>query len=175
MPQTGLIENAHNDLVTDAAYDFYGLRLATCSLDQRFVSIRSTFALTRNELSLRIKVWQLDERQGIWNVEDDWKVRPGLYVLELIVTSNLQAHDAAITKVSWAHPEFGTILASSSFDRTVKVWEQTSYTDPEPQMNGASGSSTASRWVERTVLVDAKGTVRAVEFAPHHFGLKLVR
>ena len=38
MPQTGLIENAHNDLVTDAAYDFYGLRLATCSLDQRFVA-----------------------------------------------------------------------------------------------------------------------------------------
>lgn len=35
MIQTGLIQNAHNDLVTDAAYDFYGLRLATCSLDQR--------------------------------------------------------------------------------------------------------------------------------------------
>lgn len=33
--QTGLIQNAHNDLVTDAAYDFYGLRLATCSVDQR--------------------------------------------------------------------------------------------------------------------------------------------
>ena len=37
MIQTGLIQNAHNDLVTDAIYDFYGLRLATCSLDQRFV------------------------------------------------------------------------------------------------------------------------------------------
>ena len=33
--QTGLIQNAHDDLVTDAAYDFYGLNLATCSLDQR--------------------------------------------------------------------------------------------------------------------------------------------
>jgi hypothetical protein len=33
--QTGLIQNAHDDLVTDAAYDFYGLHLATCSLDQR--------------------------------------------------------------------------------------------------------------------------------------------
>ena len=37
MIQTGIIENAHGDLVTDVAYDFYGLRLATCSLDQRFV------------------------------------------------------------------------------------------------------------------------------------------
>ena len=33
--QTGLIQNAHDDLVTDAAYDFYGLHLATCSIDQR--------------------------------------------------------------------------------------------------------------------------------------------
>lgn len=44
MPQTGLIENAHNDLVTDAAYDFYGLRLATCSLDQRFVTLFRVYA-----------------------------------------------------------------------------------------------------------------------------------
>ncbi|KAI0776488.1 WD40 repeat-like protein [Irpex lacteus] len=138
MVQTGLISNAHSDLVTDAAYDFYGLRLATCSLDQR------------------IKVWQLDEKDGTWSVRDDWK-----------------AHDAAVTKVSWAHPEFGIIIASSSFDRTVKVWEQTSYTDPEPHLNGASGSSSSSRWVERAVLVDAKSTVRAVEFAPPCFGLKL--
>ncbi|KAK7678672.1 hypothetical protein QCA50_018253 [Cerrena zonata] len=138
MIQTGLIQNAHNDLVTDASYDFYGLRLATCSLDQR------------------IKVWQLNELLGTWNIEDDWK-----------------AHDAAVSKLSWAHPEFGTILASSSFDRTVKVWEQTSYVDSDqPQLNGASTSS-ASRWTERAVLVDAKGTVRAVEFSPQHFGLKL--
>ena len=81
-----------------------------------------------------------------------------------------QAHDAAVTKVAWAHPEFGTILASSSFDRTVKVWEQTSYSDADSQTNGTSGS----RWVERASLIDAKGTVRAVEFAPNHFGLKLV-
>lgn len=37
-----------------------------------------------------------------------------------------------------------------------------------------SGGSSSSRWVERVVLLDARGTVRSVEFAPHHFGLKLV-
>ncbi|KAH9926762.1 WD40 repeat-like protein [Fomitopsis serialis] len=138
MIQTGLIPNAHSDLITDASYDFYGLRLATCSLDQR------------------IKIWRLDETSGAWNVEDDWK-----------------AHDASISKVSWAHPEFGTVLASGSFDRTVKVWEQANPGDGDaPQLNGA-GPSSASRWVERAMLVDAKGTVRSVEFAPHHFGLKL--
>jgi nucleoporin SEH1 len=64
--QTSLIQNAHRDLVTDAAYDFYGVRLATCSLDHR------------------IKVWQLDESDGNWITVADWKVRvssPHLFVV----------------------------------------------------------------------------------------------
>jgi nucleoporin SEH1 len=121
-----------------------------------------------------IKIWQLDEREGTWSVEDDWKVRRQSTSPCILLTCS-QAHDAAVTKVSWAHPEFGSIIASSSFDRTVKVWEQTSYTDADPQLNGTSGSSSSSRWVERTVLVDAKSTVRGVEFSPPTFGLKLVR
>ncbi|KAH9477447.1 Nucleoporin SEH1 [Psilocybe cubensis] len=142
MIQTGLIQNVHGDLVTDACYDFYGLRLATCSLDQR------------------IKVWQLDEN-NTWNVEDDWK-----------------AHDAAVSKLSWAHPEFGSIIASASFDRTVKIWEQSTAQADAQQSNNVNGSAQihvpiTSRWIERAVLSDAKGTVRAVEFVPHHFGLKL--
>ncbi|KAI6021835.1 WD40-repeat-containing domain protein [Pisolithus microcarpus] len=144
MIQTGLIQNVHDDLLTDVSYDFYGLHFATCSLDQK------------------IKVWSLDESTGIWSVEDEWK-----------------AHDATISKVSWAHPEFGTILASASFDRTVKIWEQTTYaaaTELQPNTFSATQPATggsSSRWSERATLVDARGTVRAVEFAPHHFGLKL--
>jgi nucleoporin SEH1 len=90
-----------------------------------------------------------------------------------------QAHDAAVTKLSWAHPEFGSVLASSSFDRTVKIWEETPADNAEqPQTNGASAAAASgpgTRWVNRAVLADAKGSVRDVEFAPHQFGLKLVR
>lgn len=89
-----------------------------------------------------------------------------------------QAHDAAVTKLSWAHPEFGSVLASSSFDRTVKIWEEIPANNADqPQANGgpAVASGPGTRWVERAVLADAKGSVRAVEFAPHQFGLKLVR
>ncbi|KAF8906816.1 WD40-repeat-containing domain protein [Gymnopilus junonius] len=145
---TGIIQNAHGDLITDAAYDFYGFRLATCGLDQR------------------IKIWQLDgsNENSQWTVEDDWK-----------------AHDAPISKLSWAHPEFGSILASSSFDRTVKIWEQAgsdASSQPPAGFNGSSQNHSgsgpvSSRWIERAVLADAKGTIRGVEFAPHHFGLKL--
>ncbi|KDQ60014.1 hypothetical protein JAAARDRAFT_126019 [Jaapia argillacea MUCL 33604] len=150
MIQTGLVQNAHDDLVTDASYDFYGLRLATCGLDQR------------------IKIWGLDESTGTWNVEDDWK-----------------AHDAPISKLSWAHPEFGSILASSSFDRTVKIWEQTSGGEGDslsPHSHSLNGTGPGGdldrgkgrdKWVERAVLVDSKGTVRMLEFSPRAFGLKV--
>ena len=37
MIQNGLIASAHTDIVTDAQYDFYGLHLATCGVDQRCV------------------------------------------------------------------------------------------------------------------------------------------
>jgi len=96
---------------------------------------------------------------------------------------NRQAHDAPITKLSWAHPEFGPLIASASFDRTVKVWGQTSVPSADTQRTTtgnavpqpvSSSQPSGSRWVERAVLVEAKGTVRSVEFAPHHFGLKLV-
>jgi len=29
-----------------------------------------------------------------------------------------------VWKVTWAHPEFGQVLASCSFDRTAAVWEE---------------------------------------------------
>lgn len=134
MIQTALLENAHDDLVTDAAYDYYGLKLATCSLDQR------------------IKIWQMDENTRGWVGGDDWK-----------------AHDATVSKVAWAHPEFGTILATSSFDRTVKIWENV----VDGHAGAANGAGPSSRWVEKAVLVEARGTVRYVEFAPRHYGLKL--
>ncbi|KAH7098111.1 WD40 repeat-like protein [Auriculariales sp. MPI-PUGE-AT-0066] len=134
MIQSGLIASAHTDLVTDAQYDFYGLRLATCGVDHR------------------IKVWQQEDSTHQWAVEDDWK-----------------AHDAPVTALAWAHPEFGTILASACTDRTVKVWER--------RYTGATVSTSTSGapggWVEVATLADAKGAVRCVAFAPSEFGLKL--
>ncbi|KAJ4492682.1 WD40-repeat-containing domain protein [Lentinula edodes] len=63
-----------------------------------------------------------------------------------------KAHNAPITHVAWAHPEFGEVLASAGMDRTVRIWE---------------------RGEEKAVLLDARGSVRQVEFAPSAFGLKV--
>jgi nucleoporin SEH1 len=61
----------------------------------------------------------------------------------------------------------------------VKIWEQVSIPESEHHSGANAGSqaylSGSSRWVERAILSDAKGTVRSVEFCPHYFGLKLVR
>ncbi|KAJ4473747.1 WD40 repeat-like protein [Lentinula aciculospora] len=129
MLQTGFINSAHSDLVTCAAYDYYGLKLATCGLDQR------------------ICVWSLDEEEeeegkgkGKWVLKDEWK-----------------AHDAPISHLAWAHPEFGDVLASAGFDRTVKIWER----------------QIRAGWQETAVLLDARGSTRQVEFAPNVFGLKV--
>lgn len=35
-----------------------------------------------------------------------------------------QTHSGSVWKVTWAHPEFGQVLASCSFDRTVAIWEE---------------------------------------------------
>lgn len=36
----------------------------------------------------------------------------------------LQCHSGSVWRVTWAHPEFGQVLATCSFDRTVAVWEE---------------------------------------------------
>src|SRR5882724_6373515 len=88
-----------------------------------------------------------------------------------------QAHDAAISRLSWAHPQHGQFIISSSFDRTVRVWERSPPPDSnEHVLNGIGSSARGSeRWVERALLTEAKGSVRSVEWAPKGFGMKMVR
>eukprot|EP00045_Choanoeca_perplexa_P007377 m.66413 g.66413 ORF g.66413 m.66413 type:complete len:301 (+) comp14052_c0_seq1:92-994(+) len=38
----------------------------------------------------------------------------------------LRGHDSPVWQVSWAHPKFGNIIASCSFDRKVIVWKESS-------------------------------------------------
>ncbi|WWC85221.1 uncharacterized protein L201_000080 [Kwoniella dendrophila CBS 6074] len=73
--------------------------------------------------------------EGTWDQETEWK-----------------AHDAPILHLSFAHPVHGSLLASSSHDRSVRIWE-------EP-----TGRERDGRWIERAVLTGSKGSVKQVEF-----------
>lgn len=123
-----LRKHAHEDLIHDVAFDFYGKRLVTASSDQR------------------LKVWNLNEETEKWELNDTWS-----------------AHESAILRVAWAHPEYGQVIASCSADRSVKIWEELEH---EPR-------NSSRRWKEKISLSEARGVVQDIEFAPHHLGLKI--
>lgn len=72
------------------------------------------------------------------------------------LAATLQGHEGPVWQVSWAHPKFGVILASASFDGSVLIHRE-------------------SRPGEWNLLYAAKhlheSSVNGVAFAPHEFGL----
>ena len=96
-----------------------------------------------------IKVWEQNDKSN-WIVSASWK-----------------AHSGSIWRLSWAHPEFGQVLATCSFDRTASVWEE--------MVGEKSGptSLTLKRWVRKTNLVDSRTSVTDVKFGPKTQGLVL--
>lgn len=38
--------------------------------------------------------------------------------------ADLRGHDGPIWQVSWAHPRYGSLLASASFDHRVIIWKE---------------------------------------------------
>lgn len=56
-------------------------------------------------------------------------------MMELII---FLSHEGPVWQVAWAHPKFGSILASCSYDRKVYVWKEVNTNTWEPiyQYNG---------------------------------------
>jgi len=91
----------------------------------------------------RIKVWDFDGKTWIPAKEFD------------------KGHNGAVTKVQWAHPEFGQIIASCSLDNTVCIWEE-------------SEGPTGSHWsLKERLHAQLRSTVTDIKFAPKHLGLRL--
>lgn len=71
-------------------------------------------------------------------------------------TATLEGHVGPVWEVSWAHPKFGVVLASCSFDGSVLIHRE----------------STPHNWIP---ILDQKqlheSSVNSCEFAPHHHGL----
>jgi protein transport protein SEC13 len=69
---------------------------------------------------------------------------------------SFKAHNGPIWQLAWAHPKFGNILASCSFDRKVIIWKEVKQND----------------WQEVTNY-EHQGSVNAIAWAPWECGLKL--
>jgi protein transport protein SEC13 len=114
----------------------------------KITSILTTLISNSNTLLTSLYSYISDRTIKIYNVSDT--------ATELCAT--LQGHDGPVWQVSWAHPKFGVILASCSFDGSVLIHR-------EGRPNEWSLLHTARP------LHDS--SVNGLEFAPHEYGLLL--
>ena len=73
--------------------------------------------------------------------------------------ATLSGHEGPVWQVAWAHPKFGSLLASCSYDRRVIVWRE----------SGTQGNE----WSQYQVFVDHNASVNSISWAPHELGLCL--
>mmetsp|Transcript_8025 Transcript_8025/g.15118 ORF Transcript_8025/g.15118 Transcript_8025/m.15118 type:complete len:359 (-) Transcript_8025:18-1094(-) len=114
-----------------------------------------------------VKIWDLDEN-GEWTSSSEGGA------------TEWKAHLGAVTSLSWGHPEFGQLLATSGSDGFAAIWEEraeggsgimgsSGSTEQSPGVSGA----TSTRWTERARLTDARKSLSCVKFAPRHLRLQL--
>lgn len=80
------------------------------------------------------------------------------------LVAHLRGHDGPVWQVAWAHPQFGNVLASCSYDGRVVVWKE---------VQGAQAGA-QTQWIKVYEDVNNPQTsVNSVAFAPHTYGLVL--
>jgi len=75
-----------------------------------------------------------------------------------LVCAPLKNHDGPVWQVSWAHPKFGMLLASCSYDGSVCVWKEQQANQWAPVYKDKSSNS---------------ASITSIEWAPHTLGLML--
>lgn len=103
---------SHDLLKHDAQMDYYGTRLATCSSD-RTVKIFDV----RNGGQILVA----DLRGLATNISEPCQ---GFVIVTDWVSGLFCSHEGPVWQVAWAHPMFGNILASCSYDRKVIIWKE---------------------------------------------------
>nr|XP_043631717.1 protein transport protein SEC13 homolog A-like [Erigeron canadensis] len=71
--------------------------------------------------------------------------------------ATLTGHNGPVWQAAWAHPKFGSLLASCSYDGTVIIWKE--------------GNS--NNWTPVHTFNDHKSSVNSIAWAPHELGLVL--
>ncbi|KAL8158760.1 hypothetical protein V2J09_000297 [Rumex salicifolius] len=71
--------------------------------------------------------------------------------------ATLTGHQGPVWQVSWAHPKFGSLLASCSYDGRVIIWKE----------------GNQNEWTQFHVFHEHKSSVNSICFAPHELGLSL--
>ncbi|XP_055377773.1 protein SEC13 homolog [Condylostylus longicornis] len=72
-----------------------------------------------------------------------------------ILVADLKGHQGPVWQIAWAHPKFGSILASCSYDRKVIIWKDD------------------GNWTKLYEYNNHDSSVNSVAWAPSEFGLML--
>jgi len=74
-----------------------------------------------------------------------------------VLAADLRGHEGPVWQVSWAHPRYGNILASCSYDRKVLIWQE-----------GERG-----QWTKIYEYTNHESSVNSIQWGPPALGLVL--
>lgn len=86
-----------------------------------------------------------------------------------VLTAVWKAHLGSIWRIAWAHPEFGQVLVTCSFDRKICIWEEHADAEDLTQQIGTGPGG----WRLQAELLEARDTLHDITLAPKHLGLRL--
>jgi len=72
---------------------------------------------------------------------------------------DLTGHAGPVWQIAWAHPKFGNLLASCSYDRKVFIWKE---------------NTNNNTWAKLFEYAGHELSVNSISWAPHEVGLSLV-
>ena len=76
-----------------------------------------------------------------------------------------------ISSVQWAHPDFGVLLATGSFDRNINIWQEDKLNQYSKNLDQNQQSQVGySRLCQQPTQREA---IICIKFAPKHLGLRL--
>ncbi|KAG0141698.1 hypothetical protein CROQUDRAFT_663479 [Cronartium quercuum f. sp. fusiforme G11] len=102
----------------------------------------------------RLATCSSDRTIKIFDVLDPTAVEPKYTLLD-----TLRGHDGPVWQVSWAHPKFGSILASCSYDGKIFVWRE-----------NVGNNNRTSSWEKIKEHTLHSASVNSIAWAPHEYG-----
>lgn len=153
------------EFIHDVAFDYFGNKMVTCGADQKLKIWERAKRVSSDDDSSPIFSPTM---KPIKNFRDFDQVTSPIFKKKqtktefsqnMYLIDEWEAHTGPITKVAYAHPQFGTIFASCTESSEVIIWEE---------------KIAKKQWVQLTSLKVAKDKIQDIRFSPEHCGLKLL-